>query len=100
LNRFHGLLRSPDTPEPVSSVTHWGKRTLAFPIKRREVGYYVVTRIEAQPDQLTELERVIKLDDGVLRHLTVVNEGLAPAGATPAEAEGAERPDRDEEDDE
>lgn len=91
LDRFHGLLAGPETPTPVTSMNQWGKRTLAYPIKGREVGYYVVTRLETQPDQLAELERIVKLDEGVLRHLVVLNEGLAPA--VEAQEDGAEQSD-------
>lgn len=72
LNRFHTLIPQP-SGEAVK-LNHWGKRTLAYPIKKRETGYYVVANFEATPEQLPEFERAIKLDDGVLRHLVVVSE--------------------------
>jgi small subunit ribosomal protein S6 len=72
LNRFHALIPQA-SGEPVK-VNHWGKRTLAYPIKKRDTGYYVVANFEAAPGQLPEFERAIKLDDGVLRHLVVVTE--------------------------
>lgn len=72
LTRFHGLLPQA-SGEPVK-VNHWGKRTLAYPIRKRDTGYYVVANFEAAPGQLPEFERAIKLDEGVLRHLLVVSE--------------------------
>jgi small subunit ribosomal protein S6 len=72
LSRFHALIQKPG--EDTIKVNHWGKRTLAYPIKKRETGYYVVANFEAQAGQLPEFERAIKLDDGVLRFLVVVNE--------------------------
>ena len=78
LERFHALLTTPDAPTPIQSVNHWGKRQLAYAIKGKEIGYYVVTQFEAPAVQLPEYERAIKLDDGVLRHLLVLNEGEAP----------------------
>lgn len=78
LDRFHALLTSPDKPEPITSVNHWGKRQLAYPIKGKEIGYYVVTQFEAPAALLPEYERAIKLDENVLRHLLVLNEGEAP----------------------
>ena len=72
LNRFHALIQQPG--EDTIKVNHWGKRTLAYPIKKRETGYYVVANFEAQAAKLPEFERAIKLDDGVLRFLVVVNE--------------------------
>lgn len=79
LERFHALLKSPTSAEPVSQVNHWGKRTLAYPIKRRETGYYVVAKFETEPTMLSEFERAIKLDESVLRYLIVIDEGATPA---------------------
>ena len=72
LSRFHALIQQPG--EDTIKVNHWGKRTLAYPIRKRETGYYVVANFEALPAQLPEFERAIKLDEGVLRFLVVVNE--------------------------
>jgi small subunit ribosomal protein S6 len=76
LTRFHTLIQQPGVEPP--QVSHWGKRTLAYPVKKRETGYYVVAKFEADPPALPEFERAIKLDEGVLRHLVVVNEGAQP----------------------
>ena len=62
LERFHALVKTDDRPEPVTSVHHWGKRTLAYSIAGKETGYYVVVRFETEPHMLGELERIIKLD--------------------------------------
>ena len=59
-------------------VSHWGKRTLAYPIRKHETGYYVVAKFETEGSLLPEFERAIKLDEGVLRFLVVVNEGAQP----------------------
>ncbi len=55
------------------NVTHLGKRKLAYPIGKKEQGIYVILRYETEPDRLTELERLARIDDQVLRHLTVVD---------------------------
>lgn len=91
LARFHTLL-----PGASPNVNHWGKRTLAYPLKRHETGYYVVTQFEAEPTALPEFERAIKLEDGVLRHLTVQVEGELPA-AIPAESPVAQAAEEDDE---
>jgi small subunit ribosomal protein S6 len=78
LDRFHALLKSPASPDPITSVNHWGKRTLAYPVKGKETGYYAVVQFQSDPPLLPEFERAIKLDDGVLRYLVVLNEGEAP----------------------
>jgi small subunit ribosomal protein S6 len=76
LARFHALLQQPDGEAP--KVDHWGKRSLSYPIKKRETGYYVVAKFEATAQSLPEFERAVKLDDGVLRFLVVVSEGETP----------------------
>jgi len=70
LGRFHALLGSAEDMQ----VNHWGRRQLAFPIKRRESGYYVVARFGVESEVLPEYERAIKLDDGILRHLLTLYE--------------------------
>lgn len=80
LERFHALLHLAEDEAP--QIDHWGKRTLAYPIKKHETGYYVVTRFKAAADALPEYERALKLDEGVLRFLVVVNEGEQPVVVT------------------
>ena len=74
LQRFHGLLTR-EGKGTVANTSHWGKRTLAYPIKKKDTGYYVVTQFEAAGDLLPEYERAVKLDESVLRYLVVLNEG-------------------------
>jgi small subunit ribosomal protein S6 len=82
LDRFHDLLTK-DGKGSVSSTNHWGKRTLAYPIKKKDTGYYVVAQFETVGDLLPEYERAVKLDESVLRYLLVLNEG-EPAVPMPA----------------
>lgn len=89
LARFHALLKTPSQPDPVTRVNHWGKRSLAYPIKRRETGYYVAAQFQAEPGRLAEFERAIKLDESVLRHLVVIDEGATPATVRVTEDEEA-----------
>ena len=93
LERFHATLTSAEQPEPIRQVNHWGKRTLAYPVKGREVGYYVVVQFETAAPPLVEFERLIKLDEAVLRHLVVIDEGATPATVR-APGEGEETDDR------
>ena len=85
LSRFNNLIQQPGAEAP--QVSHWGKRTLAYPIKRHETGYYVVAKFETEPTALPEFERAIKLDDGVLRYLVVMNEGAQPVPAAAAKGD-------------
>lgn len=47
----------------------WGRRRLAYPINRFDEGYYVLVHFSAESEQLGELERVLKLSEGILRYM-------------------------------
>lgn len=72
LASLHALIRSDGAAEPEINV--WGRRTLAYPIKKRTTGYYVVANFDAESAALPEFERALKLDDAVIRHLIVLND--------------------------
>ena len=78
LDRHHALLKTSANSNPVTESNHWGKRTLAYPIKDRQVGYYVVVQLSTDGNLLGEFERSVKLDDGIIRYLIVLNEGEVP----------------------
>jgi small subunit ribosomal protein S6 len=46
----------------------WGKRRLAYPINKKEDGYYVVYNILAPAGALDEVERTLRIADNVVRH--------------------------------
>jgi len=78
LERFHDLLTG-DGGE-VSAIDHWGNRQLAYPIDKKKTGYYVIAQVNGDPEGLPEFERILKLDEGLLRYLVVVNEGEPTTG--------------------
>lgn len=83
LNRFHALLTK-DGRGSVTKSSPWGKRTLAFKIKKKDTGYYVVAEFEAEGDLLPEYERAVKLDESVLRYLIVEASKEQPKPVTAA----------------
>ncbi len=78
LEGYHARILTVDGSE-ITAVEHWGKRQLAYPIDRIDNGYYVVTQFTASPSVLPEFERVLKLDEDLLRHLVVLSEGELPS---------------------
>jgi len=50
----------------------WGKRSLAYSIKKKKTGFYCMFLFEGEGTAVTALDRHIRLNDNVLRHLTVV----------------------------
>lgn len=71
LAKFHALLTK-DGKGTITNVSHWGKRTLAYRLKKKDTGYYVVAQYDAAGELLTEYERAVTLDEGVLRFMVVV----------------------------
>ncbi len=88
LERFHALLKNSDNPEPIKNLNHWGKRTLAYPIGGHEIGYYVVMQFATDPTLLPEFERLVKLEESVIRYQVVLNEGEVPVPAPVPEKDG------------
>lgn len=52
-------------------VNKWGRRRLAYPIKKKYNGYYVYMAFEAASEILPLVERFFNLEENVLRHLTL-----------------------------
>jgi small subunit ribosomal protein S6 len=73
LERYDGLLTG--NGGQITAVDHWGKRQLAYPIEDRDNGYYVVSQFTTDTASLPEYERILKLDQELLRYLVVINEG-------------------------
>lgn len=82
LDKFHALV--PQAPGESVALTHWGKRTLAYPISGRETGWYVIAKFTATAEALPEFERALKLDESLLRHLVVLDEGAKMSTAPSA----------------
>lgn len=55
----------------VDKVDEWGKRTLAYEVKKQCEGYYVVVNFQADPAQITELDRIIKIREEIIRHIII-----------------------------
>jgi len=53
----------------VTAVDPWGKRRLAFPIEKKQEGYYALLSFEGEiaGGELSELERTLRLDEKVMR---------------------------------
>jgi small subunit ribosomal protein S6 len=49
----------------------WGRRKLAYEIDHKSEGVYHLLLFKAAPATLTEVSRVLKITDGVIRHLAV-----------------------------
>lgn len=57
----------------VTDKKEWGVRDFASVIKKQTKGYYVVLKVSAEEGSLNEFERLVKLDNKVIRHLIIVD---------------------------
>lgn len=55
----------------ITNVEDMGKRRLAYEIDKNREGYYVLTNFKAEPEAVSELERIMKINDDVIRYLIV-----------------------------
>jgi small subunit ribosomal protein S6 len=55
----------------ILKVDKWGKRQLAYMIRKKREGYYVLIYFEAPPTLIAELNRRYKLTDTIMRYLVV-----------------------------
>jgi small subunit ribosomal protein S6 len=97
LDRFHALLTQGGGE--VTAVDHWGRRQLTYAISKQNAGYYVIAQFKSPGEALPEYERLLKLDEDVLRYLVVLHEGepTAPMSiATRAPREDDEEGEEDE----
>ncbi len=55
----------------IIDIDKWGRKRLAYPIKKSKSGYYVIYRFTAPADMIKKLERIYKLDETIYRFLTI-----------------------------
>ena len=55
----------------VDNVDNWGKRKLAYEIDKLTEGDYTLVNFHADPTQIAELDRVLRIYDAVKRHMIV-----------------------------
>ncbi len=51
----------------VESVDIWGRRRMAYEIKKNQEGIYAVVNLTAEPDSVKELDRQLTLNESILR---------------------------------
>ena len=66
--KFKTLIEANGT---IDSVDEWGKRRLAYPINDLNEGYYVLMSFSSKPEFPRELDRILRITDGVMRSLIV-----------------------------
>ena len=72
VEKFKAMVEAEGT---LTNIDEWGKRRLAYPINDLAEGYYVLMNFESNPAFPAEMERVMKITEGIMRCLTTVVEG-------------------------
>lgn len=55
----------------IDNVDEWGKRKLAYEINKLSEGDYILIDFHANPESIAELDRVLRINDAVERHMIV-----------------------------
>ena len=62
------------TSGEVLSIDKWGKKKLAYPIKKKDTGYYVLLNLKLERKTLGDLELKYKLNQNILRYSIIRKE--------------------------
>ena len=68
VEKFKALIEANGT---IESVDEWGKRKLAYLINYETEGYYMLINFTCEPEFPAELDRIVKITEGVIRSLTI-----------------------------
>lgn len=55
----------------IMEVEDWGRKRLAYQVKKSKIGYYSIFRFNSPPDLVPKIERFYQLDENILRYLTI-----------------------------
>lgn len=78
----------------VSQVEEWGLRDLAYRIEKQGKGYYTLLQYRSAGRAVEELERNLRLTDGILRYLTVRDDEANQVAAQSPATDGSEQADK------
>ena len=63
-----------DTKGKVEKINDWGKKELAYPIKKKKMGSYFLWEIKVAPQDLDKIDKKLKIEEEVLRYLVLRKE--------------------------
>lgn len=76
IERINGVIQA--NGGEIKNVDQWGRRRLAYPIRRHLEAFYAVTLFSAEPSAIRPLEANLDLAEDVLRHLVIKIEQVKP----------------------
>ena len=69
VEKFKGILTAEGAE--IVNEENWGLKKLAYPIQKKNEGYYVVVTFQASPELPKELDRRLRISEVVMRHLII-----------------------------
>jgi len=63
----------------IREIENWGRKRLAYVVKKNKIGYYAIFRFDAPPNLVSRLERQYQLDENILRYINLKLSGDALA---------------------
>lgn len=82
----------------VENREYWGLRTLTYRIRKNRKGHYILLNVEAPAAAIHEMERQMRINEDILRHMTVRVDALVPGPSAMVQSRGS-RDDRHRRDD-
>ncbi|MES0349110.1 MAG: 30S ribosomal protein S6, partial [Desulfobacteria bacterium] len=86
-DKLNGLV--PEDQGMLVKLDEWGQKRLAYEIKKHTRGYYVLMDFCGDGALVKEIERNLRLDDRVLKYMTVLKDETVDLEAVKAEMEAA-----------
>ena len=66
LDRALGVIN--DTEGTTGDIDRWGRRPIAYEVKHKREGYYIIASFAGEPATVAELDRSLGIADEVVRH--------------------------------
>ena len=78
-----------DNGGEVKKREYWGVRSLAYRMRKNRKGHYVLLNIDAPPPAIAELERTMRINEDVIRYLTIRVDALDEAPSVIMQSRGS-----------
>ena len=72
VEKYNGIITADGSK--VLEVKDWGLRDLAYEIKKVNKGHYIILKVEASNEAISEFERLTLIDNNIIRHIVVKEE--------------------------
>ncbi len=72
VERFDSILT--DNGAEIIESKEWGKRRLAYEIKKYRDGIYHIVKVHSEPKAVQEFDRLARINDDIIRHMIVKEE--------------------------